>query len=125
MSLWVYLEGDSKVCSCECERCGNEHSRATIEELYCKNITSNLAAMAREAGIEQHLWDPQAIGITKAFQLIEPLKNALYILESEPSRFEKLNSPNGWGLYKHFVPFVREYLEACDCDPNATVRVSR
>jgi hypothetical protein len=43
----------------------------------------------------------------------------------DPERFEVYDSPNGWGLYEHFVPFVEAYLEACEKYPDAEVSVSR
>jgi hypothetical protein len=46
-------------------------------------------------------------------------------MKSYPARFEKHNSPNGWGLYKHFLPFVEEYLSACEAHPDADVRAAR
>ena len=94
-------------------------------EVYSGNITHNLGRMAAEAGIYQALWRPEEIGITKAEQLVEPLSAGLALLKSDPPRFEAFNSPNGWGLYKHFVPFVEQYLEACKANPDATVRVWR
>jgi len=93
--------------------------------VYDSNITHNLGRMAEEAGIYQHLWRPEEIGITTAAQLIEPLSAGLALLKSDPARFEAFNAPNGWGLYKHFVPFVEEYLGACREYPDATVSVSR
>ena len=39
--------------------------------------------------------------------------------------YEQFNSPNGYGLYKHFVPFVEEYLNACKEYPNAKIYISR
>lgn len=94
-------------------------------EVYNANITHNLGSMAEAAGIYEHLWRPGEIGITKASQLIEPLRVGLALLESDPERFKKFDSPNGWGLYKYFVPFVRRYLKACVESPDADVRVSR
>lgn len=107
MSLDVYLEA----------------KRPT--EVYTANITHNLGRMAEAAGIYQALWRPEEIGITTAEQLIEPLSAGLALLQSDPPRFEALNSPNGWGLYEHFVPFVEKYLAACKENPDATVRVWR
>ncbi len=73
-------------------------------EVYSANITHNLGRMADAAGIYQALWRPEEIGITKAGQLIEPLKAGLALLKSDRLHFETFNSPNGWGLYKNFVP---------------------
>jgi hypothetical protein len=94
-------------------------------EVYWGNITHNLGGMAEEAGIYKHLWRPEEIGITKAAQLIEPLRAGVALLKSDRARFEKHNSPNGWGLYENFVPFVEEYLAACEANPDADVAVSR
>lgn len=93
--------------------------------VYQANITHNLGKMAAEAGIYQHLWRPDEIGVTKAEQLIEPLTRGLELLKSDPVRFEAFNSPNGWGTYQHFVPFVERYLEACKENPGAEVRACR
>ena len=94
-------------------------------DVYSANITHNLNRMAEEAGIYKALWRPEEIGITKASQLIEPLTAGLALLKSDPPRFEALNSPNGWGMYEHFVPFVENYLAACKEHPDAAVRVWR
>jgi hypothetical protein len=94
-------------------------------EVYSANITHNLGAMAEAAGIYMHLWRPDELGITKARELIEPLRAGLERLKAEPQVFERHNAPNGWGLYMHFVPFVENYLRACEESPNADVRVSR
>lgn len=94
-------------------------------EIYSANITHNLGEMAEAAGIYKHLWRPEEIEITKAKQLIEPLKTGLELLKSDPIRFEKFNSPNGWGLYIHFIPFIEKYLSACIDNPDADVRVNR
>jgi hypothetical protein len=93
--------------------------------VFSSNITHNLGGMARVAGIYKALWYPDMIGITKAAQLIEPLWVGLALLKSDPKKFEKFNSPNGWGMYEHFVPFVEKYLEACQDNPDAEVSVSR
>lgn len=93
--------------------------------VYSANITHNLGKMADAAGIYQCLWRPEEIGIIKAAQLIEPLAKGLELLKSDPARFEAFNSPNGWGTYKHFVPFVEKYLEACKENPDADVTVGR
>lgn len=94
-------------------------------EVYSGNITHNLGRMAAAAGIYEPLWRPDEIGITEAHQLIGPLTTGLDLLKSDPERFRAYDSPNGWGLYEHFVPFVERYLEACREHPNATVRVWR
>jgi hypothetical protein len=94
-------------------------------EVYSRNITHNLGAMADAAGIYDACWRPDENGITKAAQLIPLLREGLAKLEADPDTYRKHDAPNGWGTYKHFVPFVREYLAACERDPDADVSVSR
>lgn len=125
MSLDVYLSGKTRDVQCVCSNCDNEHTRKETESFYSANITHNLGKMAEEAGIYEHLWRPDEIGVIKAKQLVEPLTKGLELLKSDRDRFEKFNSSNGWGLYKHFVPFVEHYLNACAANPEADVHVSR
>jgi hypothetical protein len=95
------------------------------ERVYSANITHNLGEMAQEAGIYQALWRPEEEGYYTASDLIEPLTRGLALLTSDPERFKAFNSPNGWGMYEHFVPFVAKYLEACVTHPDARVDASR
>jgi hypothetical protein len=93
--------------------------------VYSSNITHNLGKMADAAGIYEHLWRPEEIGITHAKQLIEPLTNGLELLKSDPGKFEIHNPDNGWGNYEGLVAFVQSYLEACKQYPEASVSASR
>jgi len=102
-----------------------DHCKRGASQLYSANITHNLGGMAEEAGVYKHLWRPEEIGIVTAGQLVESLRAGVALLKSDPARFEAMSSPNDWGLYKHFVPFVEKYLAACEEFPDAEVRVSR
>ena len=93
--------------------------------VYQNNITHNLNKMAEEAGIYMHLWHPEEIGITKAFQLIEPLSEGLKLLLSDPERFKKFNPSNNWGSYEGLIKFVVGYLAACNENQNASIDVCR
>lgn len=108
MSLDFYLE-------CPC--CGTT--------VFSSNITHNLNKMADAAGIYTALWRPEEIGARVASDLIVPLSDGIDLLETDPSRFERLNAANGWGTYEQFLPWVREVLSACVRNPQARVRVSR
>jgi len=125
MSLDVNLTGDPKEAKCTCCNCGNEHIVLQTEEYYSANITHNLGAMAKEADLYYHLWEPNEIGITKASQLILPLQIGLALMKLDPERFKKFDAKNGWGTYRDFVPWIERYLEACIELPNANVSVSR
>jgi hypothetical protein len=93
--------------------------------VYHNNITHNLGGMAREAEIYEALWHPEAIGITRARQLIGPLKAGLVRLQNDPGRYKELNPENGWGTYGGLVKFVTDYLAACEKNPDAVVTVWR
>lgn len=108
MSLDVYLQ---------CKECDHQH--------YWRNITHNLGAMAREAGIYQAVWRPEEVGVTRADQLIDPLRKGLATLKDNPDKFRAFNAENGWGDYDGLVEFVNEYLHACIDFPKTYVRVSR
>jgi hypothetical protein len=95
------------------------------DEVYSANITHNLNTMADAAGIYYHLWRPEELGITKASQLIEPLRTGLQLLQSDPERFKTYNPSNGWGSYEGLVSFVSKYLAACGQYPDADVRACR
>lgn len=100
------------------------------EEVYLANITHNLNKMAMEVSVQHHtlyeyLWRPEELEITKASELIYPLTIGLAKLKDNPDFYKTFDSPNGWGLYEHFVPFVEEYLQACTANPECTVHASR
>ena len=94
-------------------------------EVYSANITHNLGKMAKEAGIYEYLWRPEELGITKASELIKPLTDGYELLVNDPEKFKQYDSPNGWGKYEHFLPFVKQYIDACVANPYAEVKVSR
>jgi hypothetical protein len=102
-----------------------EQEETETNEVYSENITHNLGAMAKEAGIYGCLWRPDEMKITKAKELIEPLREGLHNLKSEPERYKKFNPENGWGSYDVLVSFVENYLNACYEHPDADVEVSR
>jgi len=113
MSLDVYLSPP------KCPHCGR------APEGYSSNITHNLGKMAREAGIYEACWRPEEIGITKAGQLIKPLRTGIALMKSDPARFQPLGSENGWGTYIQFLPWLEDYLAACEANPDADVSVFR
>jgi hypothetical protein len=45
-------------------------------------------------------------------------------MEARRNHYEQFNAKNGWGLYKHFMPWLRDYLDACRNNPEADVRTS-
>lgn len=111
MSLSVYLEDPT--------------ATYETEYLYSSNITHNLWKMASEAGIYEALWRPEEIKAKYAKDIIPLLEKGLADLKARPEHFEQFNSPNGWGMYKNFVPFVAKYLKACKEYPEAIIKALR
>ena len=124
MSLDVTLYGEEITEKCWCDKCDNEHIHTYRPALYDANITHNLGKMAKEAGIYEALWHPEELEITTADQLTPILAIGLARLLGDPKKFKKFDSPNGWGVYDDFVPWVGKYLNACKTFPNAIVKVS-
>jgi hypothetical protein len=94
-------------------------------ELYSANITHNLGEMAEKAGIYQALWRPEEINAIQAKDIINIVEKGLQELIMKPSYYKQFDSPNGWGVYEHFVPFVAKYLEALKQYPNSYIYISR
>ena len=93
-------------------------------DCFDSNITHNLGKMADKAGIYEALWHPSDMGAKSAKDIVEVLENGLKSLKEKPEYYKQFNSPNGWGMYKHFVPFVEKVLSACKTNPSAKIRVS-
>ena len=113
MSLDIYLTENT------CPTCGRG------DEVFAANITHNLTDMADEADLYGPLWRPEENGVTTAQDLIAPLETGIAAMRADPPRFNAHDSPNGWGTYKVFLPWLKNLLEACRENPTATVRVSR
>lgn len=95
------------------------------EEVFSRNITHNLNTMANAAGVYKHLWRPEELGVTKASELIQPLRDGYAELRAHPEKYKQYDSPNGWGVYRHFVEFVFAVLRACEEYPEAAVEACR
>jgi hypothetical protein len=93
--------------------------------LYRANITHNLTDMAQEAGLYKPLWRPDEINKNYANEIQEDVERGLNELLNNPEYFKRFNSSNGWGIYKHFVPFVENYLEAIKNYPEAEIYIIR
>jgi hypothetical protein len=93
--------------------------------VFSANITHNLHRMAAAAGIADHLWSPEEMGITKAAQLVEPIRAGLARMKADPDKFRVFDAPNGWGTYDQFVPWIEHYLAALEENPDAVVEASR
>ena len=104
----------------------DDGSTEEIKDYVCDlNITHNLNKMASELGVYEHLWRPDEIGVTKAWELIEPLSKALEQMDENPNYYRKFDAPNGWGTFEGLMCFIERYLEKCKEYPNSYIEVSR
>ena len=94
-------------------------------EVFSSNITHNLGKMASACGVYYACWRPEEINCTRAKHILPMLEDGVKNLESYPEFYKTFDSPNGWGLYIHFLPWLKEYTEACREYPEAKIRVSR
>ncbi len=92
---------------------------------YDANITHNLGRMATAARIYKILWRPEEYNITKAKQLITPLKYAIIDMKQRPEYYKRFNTSNEWGMYKHFLPWLKALWKECVKHPNAEFNNSR
>ena len=102
-----------------------EENEYVTECVFDANITHNLNKMADEAGIYEACWRPEEIGATKASDIIPILEKGFEDMKARPEHYKQFDSPNGWGLYIHFLPWVETYLNACREYPDAIIEVSR
>jgi hypothetical protein len=93
--------------------------------VFTDNVTHNLGPMARAAEVYDVLWAPEENGYTTARSLIKPIREGIFRLRTDPSRFRSLDAPNGYGTYDNLLAFMERYLQACVASPQATVRVWR
>lgn len=102
-----------------------EEVEKTSYEVFDSNITHNLNKMADAAGIYEYLWRPDEINVVFAKELIDPLREGLHKLKSNPDLYKQYNPANGWGTYEQLVNFVQDYLDACYKYPDSKIEVCR
>lgn len=108
-----------------CPKCSHQFADKNEVPIWSRNITHNLGGMANEAGLYKLIWRPEENGISTAGQLIEPLEKGIADMEADPERFKRHNAENGWGMYEHFLPWLKDLLAACKANPGAAVEASR
>jgi hypothetical protein len=95
------------------------------QPIYDANITHNLGRMAKEAGFYQALWRPEEIGIEKAKDLIPYIRNGINKMIEDPDYYKQFDSPNGWGLYDNFLPWLIKLFHELKRYPESYIYSSR
>jgi hypothetical protein len=101
------------------------HLRLNRQEVFGSNITHNLGKMASACGVYYACWRPEEINCKKAKHILPMLKDGIEVLKENPDHYKKFDSPNGWGSYIRFLPWLEEYARACEEYPEARIVVSR
>lgn len=87
-----------------------------------KNITHNLGKMWEEAGIYDALYNSEG---QTALSVLPILHEGLKRMISDPDKFKKFDSPNGWGMYKHALPWLSELIAGFEEHPEGVIWVSK
>lgn len=88
---------------------------ASGTRLFDATISKEFEAVAEEAGIAEHLYEPDVIGMKTAEQLSDSLANAgMKLLDQDPTPHRQ-----------HFAGWLGKYLKACTEFPAARIEVTR
>lgn len=93
--------------------------------VYDANITHNLGKMASACGVYYACWRPEEINCKKAKHILPMLEAGVKLLQDYPDFYRTFDSPNGWGTYVNFLPWLERYRDACREYPEAKIEVSR
>lgn len=115
MSLDIWLEVPQR-----CPNCKFEISRTQLSSF---NYTHNVTRMWDKAGVYEALYESEGKLVTAEY--IEVLRKGVQKFRAEYPEFEKLNSPNGWGLAKNALPWLERWLHECEENLGAIIRACR
>ena len=101
---------------------GLDISLVKKEHLMDMNITHNLTPMWKKAGIYDALYNSECY---EARDVLPVLIDGLNHMIANQEEYEKLNSPNGWGVYEHAVPWLSELIVEFKNNPRGIIEVSR
>ena len=87
-----------------------------------QNITHNLNHMWKKADIYDALYNSEGC---EAQEILPILIDGLADMVANKEEYEKLNSPNGWGVYENAVPWLIELIQGCKDYPDSVIEVSR
>jgi hypothetical protein len=89
------------------------------------NVTHNLAAMFRAAGVDWHdYYEHDGNGDRKASELLPEVVLAYWRLVNDPEDFRQYVPENGWGDLRGAVSFLADLMRDLARHPDGIVRVS-
>lgn len=99
-----------------------------VEIFHTKVSANAFGGVARELNIYNHIFNPTAVGVQWAYELINPLSTALKLLEDDQAHFIEFLSEDGSDgvvLYKQFINFLENYIKVCTDNQDSNVKVSK
>lgn len=100
----------------------NQTEEGTEEEVVSQNITHNLRNMWKEADVYDALYESEG---KLAKDVLPTLLEGLGRMVDDPDRFKQHNATNGWGLYKHAVPWLTQLIVEFQKYPEGKIGISR
>lgn len=124
MNLVVQLVGEPLLRSATCRYCGRTHTGSVRPTYFTSYLSHSAQSLAQAVGIYQHLMRPDELmdSPASARDLIPTLREGLARLEAR--RDQLRDAFVGAINYDLFVPWLREYLAACEQHPDAVARAS-
>ena len=129
MSLDFYLEDDTIQ---ECSSCGEQLEEDwnycpicggyILDYIHSQNITHNLNKLWKALDCYDELYNSEG---KKAIEVLSKLEKAYKKVSENEGKYQEYNSPNGWGLVEHAIPWLKKLISAIQSNPNATIKISK
>ena len=89
-------------------------------QVFDANITHNVSAMWRKAGIHDALYESKD---KTAAEVLPELRTGLMLMRDDPDGFRALNPPNGWGDYDSALKWLETLIAAFEECPDGVIGV--
>ena len=97
-----------------------DHRDGYKTTVFDKNITYNLRQMLVVAGLPDSFWTLDGMVASDAEDLLYSVWREL---RTRTDYYEQFNSPNGWGLHKNLLPFIKDMYLASRQHPRGIFRI--
>lgn len=77
-------------------------------------ITNNLNLLAEQVGLYPYLWTPTQVAVTTASQLVQPLNDALALIDEKREALRVYEPPNKYGTVESLERIASSMLAICN-----------
>jgi len=98
-----------------------DHGDGYKTTVFDRNITYNLRNMLVEAGLPDSL---HSLNGKTCRESQDILYTVWHELRTRPYYYKRFDSPNGWGLQKNLLPWIRDLYLKSRQHPRGVIRVS-